>query len=172
MVDKGAVPAYDLSILKGKSSDSVSKGPAEIEISFGSKLRYLDLIQDLSENVTRIAGFDKDSCFWIGMSVREAVTNAIQHGNQLDESKRVSVSFLIASDRLVISVCDQGKGFEAVTVPDPLAEENLLKPSGRGIFYIRSFMDEVQYSLSPECGFEVKMQKKLNHAKQGVENEN
>ena len=138
----------------------MSKGSAEIEISFGSKLSYLELIQDLSDNVTRMAGFDKDSCFWIGMSVREAVTNAVQHGNQLDENKRVSVSFLIASDRLVISVCDQGKGFEIGTVPDPLAEENLLKPSGRGIFYIRSFMDEVEYSFSAECGFEVKMQKK------------
>ena len=145
----------------------MSKPSDEIEISFGSRLGYLDLIQDLSDRIARMVGFDEESLFWIGMSLREAVTNAIQHGNGLEESKRVGVRFLMSPERLVISVCDQGKGFDINELPDPLASENLLRPSGRGVFYIRSFMDEVKYSLSPGCGFQVTMQKKLNCANQG-----
>ena len=150
----------------------MNKGRGEIEISFESKLRYLDLIQDLSNNITRIVGFDDDNCYWIGMSVREAVVNAIQHGNQLDESKRVEVRFTLSPNCLVIAVFDQGKGFDETEIPDPLSPENLLKPGGRGIFYIRSLMDEVEYKRSQGSGFELKMQKKLNHARQGDQNEN
>ena len=115
----------------------MSKGSGEVEISFGSKLLYLDLIQGLSDDITRMAGFDEDSCHWIGMSVREAVVNAIQHGNQEDESKRVEVRFVMSPDHLVISVSDQGSGFDETKIPDPLAPQNLLKSSGRGVFYIR-----------------------------------
>ena len=104
------------------------------------------------------------------MSVREAVVNAIQHGNQEDESKRVEVRFVMSPDHLVISVSDQGSGFDETKIPDPLAPQNLLKSSGRGVFYIRSLMDEVEYRCSTGYGFEVKMQKKLNHARQGDEN--
>ena len=92
--------------------------------------------------------FDEDSAHWIGMSVRETVTNAIQHGNKLDLSKKVNICFEVFPDQLSISVRDQGNGFHADEVPNPLDSENLLKPSGRGIFYIRTFMDEVEFDLS------------------------
>lgn len=151
----------------------MDKGSHEIEVSFGSELRYLELIQEISDSVTRMVGFDEDSRFRIGVSVREAVVNAIQHGNGADETKKVEVRFAMAPDGLVISVHDEGRGFEMVDLPDPRDADNLLKSSGRGIFYMRSFMDDVEYKALPEHGFEVKMHKKLNHTKQGDQhNEN
>lgn len=150
--------------------DRVTNG--EVEIFFGSRFGYLDLIQDFSEAIGRMVGFDEDSRYWIGLSIRESVTNAIQHGNKLDESKKVAVRFQIMPDRLVICVQDQGEGFDDSKIPDPLDPDNLLKPSGRGIFYVRSFMDDVRYRVLPGGGLEMRMEKRLNHQKQGDENEN
>ena len=149
-----------------------STGPTgELELSFGSHLGYLDLIQELSEKIGRMAGFDEDARYWIGLSIRESVTNAVHHGNKLDATKKVGVRFESLPDRLVICVQDEGEGFAESDVPDALDPENLLKPSGRGIFYIRSFMDEVCYEILPEGGCEMRMEKRLNHKKQGEENE-
>src|SRR4029434_1437473 len=101
---------------------------------------YLDLVQTLTDCVTTFMGFDDDTAHWIGMSVRETVTNATQHGHKLDPMKKVEIRCDVASDQLEISVKDQGSGFQVDNLPNPLDPENLLKPSGRGIFYIRSFM--------------------------------
>jgi serine/threonine-protein kinase RsbW len=132
-----------------------------IEIKIGSALEYLDLVQTLTDCITEIMGFDVDTAHWIGMSVRESVTNAIQHGNKMDESKRVEISFEVAPDHLDISVRDEGTGFPIDQLPNPLDPENLLKPSGRGIFYIRSFMDEVEFIPHSLGGLEVHMVKKV-----------
>ncbi len=132
-----------------------------IEIRIGSALEYLDLVQTLSDCITEIMGFDEDTSHWIGMSVRESVTNAIQHGNKLDPSKRVDIAFEISPDHLEISVRDEGKGFQIDSLPNPLDPENLLRPSGRGIFYIRSFMDEVEFIPHSQGGMEVHMVKKV-----------
>ncbi len=132
-----------------------------IEIRIGSALEYLDLVQTMTDCITEFMGFDEDTAHWIGMSVRESVTNAIQHGNKLDQNKRVDISFEVASDHLAISVRDQGAGFEIDRLPNPLDPENLLKPSGRGIFYIRSFMDEVEFIPRSQGGMEVHMVKKV-----------
>jgi serine/threonine-protein kinase RsbW len=138
------------------------KTPANrIEMSIGSALEYLDLVQTLTDCVTSFMGFDEDTAHWIGMSVRESVTNAIQHGNKLDQSKKVDIRFDVASDQLEISVKDQGTGFQVNDLPNPLDPENLLKPSGRGIFYIRSFMDEVEFRPLSQGGMEVHMVKKV-----------
>ena len=130
-------------------------------MSIGSALEYLDLVQTLTDCVTSFMGFDEDAAHWIGMSVRESVTNAIQHGNKLDQSKKVDIRFDVASDQLEISVKDQGTGFQVNDLPNPLDPENLLKPSGRGIFYIRSFMDEVEFRPLSQGGMEVHMVKKV-----------
>ena len=143
----------------------------ELEISFGSHMGYLDLIQELSEKIGLMAGFDDDARYWIGLSIRESVTNAIQHGNKLDATKKVGIRFESLPDRFVICVQDEGEGFEESDIPDALDPENLLKPSGRGIFYVRSFMDEVCYKILPEGGCEMRMEKRLNQGKQGAENE-
>jgi serine/threonine-protein kinase RsbW len=132
-----------------------------IEVSIGSALEYLDLVQTITDCITNFMGFDEDSAHWVGMSVRESVTNAIQHGNKLDQNKKVDISFEVGPDRLAITVRDQGNGFRAEQLPNPLDPENLLKPSGRGIFYIRSFMDEVEFKPLSQGGMEVLMVKKV-----------
>jgi serine/threonine-protein kinase RsbW len=132
-----------------------------VEIRIGSALEYLDLVQTLSDCLTEFMGFDEDTGHWIGMSVRESVTNAIQHGNKLDPAKRVEIHFEVAPDHLEITVKDEGNGFQVDKLPNPLDPENLLKPSGRGIFYIRSFMDEVEFITHSQGGMEVHMVKKV-----------
>lgn len=125
-------------------------------------LEYLDLVQTVTNCITSFMEFDEDTAHWIGMSVRESVTNAIQHGNKLDPGKLVTIRFEIVPDHLDISVVDQGRGFQVDGLPNPLAPENLLKPSGRGIFYIRSFMDEVEFRPLSHGGMEVHMVKKVS----------
>jgi serine/threonine-protein kinase RsbW len=134
----------------------------EIEVIISSALDNLDLLQTLTDCITGFMNFDEDSAHWIGMSVREAVTNAIQHGNRLDIGKRVYICFEVAPDKLSISVRDQGNGFRADSIPNPLDSDNLLKSSGRGIFYIRAFMDEVEFRSPSQGGMEVIMAKKVS----------
>jgi serine/threonine-protein kinase RsbW len=134
----------------------------EIEVIISSALDNLDLIQTLTDCITSYMSFDEDSAHWIGMSVRESVTNAIQHGNKLDLSKKVDIRFEVTPEQLSISVRDQGNGFKADEIPNPLDASNLLKPSGRGIFYIRTFMDEVEFRSLSQGGTEVHMVKKVS----------
>ncbi len=140
----------------------MQKTANKIEVSIGSALEYLDLIQTIADCITRMMGFEEDSAHWIGMSVRESVTNAIQHGNKLDQNKRVDIRFNVEPDQLTISVKDQGTGFRVENLPNPLDPENLLKPSGRGIFYIRSFMDKVEFRTPSQGGTEILMVKKVS----------
>ena len=117
-----------------------------IRLEFGSAFDMLDFVQVVSDHVGRLAGLDEDQLHWVSVAVRESVVNAIKHGNKNDESKRVTVEFspvaAARADELVIRVEDQGEGFDPEEVADPLAPENILKSSGRGIFLIRNFMDE------------------------------
>ena len=133
-----------------------------IEVSIGSALEYLDLVQLVTDCITRFMEFDEDSSHWIGMSVRESVTNAIQHGNKLDQNKKVDIRFEVSPEQLDVYVTDQGNGFRIEDLPSPLDPENLLKPSGRGIFYIRSFMDSVEFRKLSRGGMEVHMVKRVS----------
>lgn len=144
----------------------------EISLSFGSDLAFIDLVQGVADNLSTLMGFEGDDLYWIGLSVREAVTNAVLHGNGRDRSKLVWVRFRIEADRLRISVCDQGVGILPQNLPDPLAPANLLKPGGRGIFFIRSFMDNVDFTSPPDGGHEIVMEKIRRVANQGEGNEN
>src|SRR5512144_2057278 len=105
----------------------MNKTANKIEVSIGSALEYLDLVQTVTDCVTSFMGFDEDTAHWIGMSVRESVTNAIQHGNKLDQNKKVDIRFEVSPDSLEISVKDQGNGFRVDDLPSPLDPENLLK---------------------------------------------
>ncbi|HET9525806.1 MAG TPA: ATP-binding protein [Pyrinomonadaceae bacterium] len=106
------------------------------------------------------SGISDDAAFGIDMAVREAVTNAVLHGNRQDENKTVDVTLKSSPDAVEISVHDQGPGFNPEDVPDPTAEENILKASGRGIFFMRSFMDEVNWLIRPGGGTTVRMLKR------------
>ncbi|HEU4433126.1 MAG TPA: ATP-binding protein [Pyrinomonadaceae bacterium] len=106
------------------------------------------------------SGITEDAAFGIDMAVREAVTNAVLHGNREDANKTVDVTLKSSPDAVEISVHDQGAGFNPEDVPDPTAEENILKASGRGIFFMRSFMDEVNWLIRPGGGTTVRMLKR------------
>jgi serine/threonine-protein kinase RsbW len=140
----------------------------EIDVAISSALENIELVQTLTDCITDLMKFDEDTAHWIGMSVRESVTNAIQHGNRLDLSKQVNICFKLNADQLAISVKDQGEGFQADDLPNPLDSDNLLKPSGRGVFYIRTFMDEVEFRTLPQGGMEVHMVKKVSSNKESI----
>lgn len=105
-------------------------------------------------------GISDDAAYGIDMAVREAVTNAVLHGNRQDENKTVDIVLKSSPDAVEISVHDQGPGFNPEDVPDPTASENILKTSGRGIFFMRTFMDEVDWLIRPEGGTTVRMLKR------------
>jgi serine/threonine-protein kinase RsbW len=136
-----------------------------IRLDIASAFDMLDFVEVIGGHMSRMVGFDEDALHWISIAVRESVANAMKHGNKGDESKRVAVEFTTAPavhpSELVIIVRDQGEGFDPEAIADPLAPENLLKSSGRGIFLIRSFMDDVQLSRVPGGGMEVRMVKRL-----------
>lgn len=102
-------------------------------------------VEALAEKLAGEAGLDEDTRFHVTMAIREATVNAVLHGNEYDPSKQVTVSFENTGKDLIFIVRDQGKGLDPATLPDPLAPENLLRGTGRGIFLIRSFMDEVNF---------------------------
>ncbi|HEV2764944.1 MAG TPA: ATP-binding protein, partial [Pyrinomonadaceae bacterium] len=130
------------------------------ELTFPSRIDSIDEAAAAAAEAARRFGFADDALFGIDMAVREAVTNAVLHGNQQDESKPVEVGFAGSPSALVITVRDRGTGFDPSSVPDPTAEQNLLKASGRGILFMRNFMDEVEWERHPEGGTLVRMTKK------------
>ena len=136
-----------------------------VRLDFPSHLDMLDVIQALTDHAGRIGGLDEEATHWVGVAVRESVINAIKHGNSEDHTKRVTVEIRLEPrtqpSRLVVRVLDQGPGFDPDSVADPLAPENLLRSSGRGIFFMRSFMDDITLQRMPEGGMEVRMVKKL-----------
>jgi serine/threonine-protein kinase RsbW len=136
-----------------------------VRLQFPSLFDMLDLVQVVSDRMGHLAAFDEDSIHWIGVAVRESVINAIKHGNREAPDKFVTVEFAFspadAPTEFIVRVTDQGQGFEPLQIADPLAPENILKSSGRGIFFMRSFMDDVQLQRAPDGGMEVRMVKKL-----------
>lgn len=107
------------------------------------------------------AGISDDAGFGIDMAVREAITNAVLHGNRQDESKLFEVQVKTTPESIEILVHDEGSGFKPEEVPDPTEAQNLLKTSGRGIFFMRNFMDQVDWVIKPEGGTTVRLFKKL-----------
>jgi len=127
----------------------------------------LDFVQVVSDHLARRVGLDEDAMHWVSVAIRESVINAIKHGNRNDSSKRVFVEFGTSMGEvpeLSIRVRDQGEGFDPELVANPLDPENLLKSSGRGIFLIRNFMDDVQLRRAPEGGMEISMLKRAQPA--------
>ena len=141
-----------------------ANGDHIVRLEFTSAFEMLDFVQVVSDHIARGIGLDEDSSHWVSVAIRESVINAIKHGNRNDSSKHVFVEFETATTdvpELTISVRDQGEGFDPEEVANPLAPENLLKSSGRGIFLIRNFMDDVQLQRAPEGGMEIRMVKRV-----------
>jgi serine/threonine-protein kinase RsbW len=126
-------------------------------------MESVDEVEAAAGKLATDAGLDEDACFHITMAVREAVINAVLHGNEYDPARQIAVSLENNGRNLVFVIADQGKGLDPDTLPNPLAPENLLRGTGRGIFLIRSFMDEVHFrQLHP--GTELTMVKHLTPA--------
>jgi serine/threonine-protein kinase RsbW len=106
-------------------------------------------------------GASEPVVFGLDMAVREAVTNAVFHGNKQDDAKQIRVAIKSSAQGIEISVHDEGAGFNPAAVPDPTAKENIMKTSGRGIFFMRNFVDEIEWLNPPEGGTTVRMTKKF-----------
>ncbi len=135
--------------------------PGRIDLWLASRYENIELVLALLDRVCRERGIDADTEHWIAMALREALANALKHGNRLDPAKRIWVAFSGGEGEFVAEVGDEGEGFDASGAPDPLAPENQMKTSGRGIFYMRSFMDEVAHSGGEAGGTVVTLRKKL-----------
>jgi serine/threonine-protein kinase RsbW len=131
-----------------------------VELNLPSRLASIDEAAAAVADAARRLGFDDDARFGIEMAVREAVTNAVLHGNRQDESVPVEVGVREAGAEMVVTVRDRGAGFDPSGVADPTAAENLLKANGRGILFMRNFMDDVRWEPHPEGGTVVRMTKK------------
>ena len=130
------------------------------ELSLPSRIETVAKAANAVADFVSRSGISEEAAFGIDMAVREAVTNAVVHGNEQDEQKAVELTLKSSPEAVEISVHDQGPGFNPNEVPDPTEEENILKTSGRGIFFMRSFMDEVDWFLPPEGGTTVRMLKR------------
>lgn len=130
------------------------------EINIPSRLESIDKAVVETINFAQRAGFSEEATYAIDMAVRETVANAVKHGNKLDETKQVEMTLRNSSDGLEIIIRDFGEGFKVEEVPDPTNPENLMKADGRGILFMKTFMDEVKWLNHAEGGMVVKMLKK------------
>lgn len=126
-----------------------------------STLESVDVAEEAVLHAAQEIGFDEDDLHRIGMSVRECMVNAVIHGNRYNARKKVRLTVSRAADRLSIVIADEGEGFDISSLPDPLANENLLRHSGRGIFLIKAFMDDFRVRRLDPAGTEVTLVKYL-----------
>ena len=131
----------------------------KVERLLDSTLDSVDTAEALAMRVASKAGFSEDDRNAIGMAVRECMVNAVVHGNQYNARKKVQLSIAATRERLTVKIADEGGGFDLKSLPDPLAPENLLKQSGRGIFLIRAFMDEFSVERRSGAGSEATLVK-------------
>ena len=130
-----------------------------MDLVLDSTLESVDTAEEAVLREAQDLGFDEDDLHRIGMSVRECMVNAVVHGNRYNARKKVRFTVSRTPDRLVVSITDEGEGFDIASLPDPLANENLLRHSGRGLLLIQAFMDEFQLRSREPKGTEVKMVK-------------
>jgi len=134
--------------------------PQRVSYRLESTLDSVNKAEQMADQVASQAGFDEDTRGGISMAVREGMINAVLHGNAYDSAKHVNLTFEQTGPELIVTIADEGKGFIPEEVPNPLAPENLLKESGRGIFLMRTFMDEVRFRKL-NSGTEITLIKRL-----------
>jgi serine/threonine-protein kinase RsbW len=141
--------------------ENASHTPEAVERLMDSTLESVDSAEELAVGMAERAGIDEDELMKIGMAVRESMVNAVVHGNRYNAHKKVRFSVAANAEHFTIRIADEGEGFDFNSIPDPLAPENLLKTSGRGIFLMRSFMDDFQMRHLDSGGTEVTLIKNL-----------
>ncbi|HEY3174292.1 MAG TPA: ATP-binding protein [Candidatus Polarisedimenticolia bacterium] len=132
-----------------------------VEMTLNSRVDLTNLVHAASDEICRLAGMEEDAMLNLGLALREATVNAMKHGNRMDETKPVRVTFDVRSDRLEVQIKDQGEGFDFGRNVDPRLPENINKTNGRGLFLIRNFVDEVRFFHTPGTGMTVSLVKKL-----------
>jgi serine/threonine-protein kinase RsbW len=153
--------------------DLVDSGPRiapmpvdyRFHLAVGSRFENIELVQVVLRDCLQRLGMDDDAQHWVDLAVREALANAIKHGNVQDPDKQVHVDLAVEGEDLVIRVEDEGLGFDPSALGDPLDPENLMRPNGRGIFYMRSFMDDITYGSGPGGGTMVTLRKRFTGPK-------
>jgi serine/threonine-protein kinase RsbW len=136
-----------------------SSATRTLDILLESTLDSVDSAEALVLKIAREIGFEEDDLHDLGMAVREAMVNAVVHGNRYNLKKKVHLSVGQGTDRVSIQITDEGEGFERTELPDPLAEENLLRQSGRGLLLIQAFVDEFHMERVPPLGTQIRMVK-------------
>lgn len=145
--------------------------PAEsspFQLTIGSRFENIELVQAVLSDALSAYDMDDESRHWVDLAVREAVANAIKHGNRQEPDKRVEIDLELTDEELVIRVRDEGEGFDPASIIDPLAPENRLRPNGRGIFYMQKLMDEIDYDFQPGRGTELTLKKRLGSQPEGA----
>jgi len=153
----------------GQATITIMSGSSEqtncaAELEFPSNLESVDTAEATALEIAAQCGVGEDELHRVGMSVREAMVNAIVHGNKYNRNKKVRLRIDRSADTFTVTISDEGQGFDPEAVPDPNTEENVLRQSGRGIMLIRAFMDEYHVNARPQGGTEVKLVKKIEKA--------
>ena len=137
----------------------------DVHLEIHSTIEALDLVQAVTDHIAGRLGLDEEGLHWTSMAVRESVINAITHGNKSDPDKLVFIDFGATPESepadFIVRVRDQGSGFDPGCLSDPLTPDNVLKASGRGIFLIKQFMDDVSIARTPDGGMEMRMLKHI-----------
>jgi len=136
-------------------------GWRSFELTIPSRLEEMEAVHALIAEAVEEYRLNSEMAHWIELTISESMINAIQHGNKADPAKRATLKISSSGDAIEIIVEDEGKGFTLDKIADPTDKANLLKPSGRGILIIRSFMDEVDLSQREGGGSRLRMVKKL-----------
>lgn len=138
-----------------------------VKIELNSRISYVDLLHEMTEDLARRARFAKPAALDLALAVREAFINAVKHGNGMDENKKVEVEFERNASFFRVWVRDEGRGFDWDHAPDPRAEVNLDRTSGRGIFFMKNFVDAVSFNRRPGKGTEVVLEKRIEPPARG-----
>ena len=136
--------------------------PRTFALSIPSRLEEMHAVHALVDEAVKEYGLSEELAHWLELTISESMINAIQHGNCCDPAKKATLKISSAGDLLEIIVEDQGQGFALDTVADPTDAANLMKPGGRGILIIRSFMDEVDLTRSEDGGTRLRMVKNIS----------
>jgi len=139
----------------------MAKTAQRLEVTLDTLIESVDLAEGIAQRVAQAAGFGEDDIHKLSMAVREGAINAFTYGNCQDPHKKITLVIEFEPEKLVIHIMDQGCGFEITEIPDPLAEENLLRTSGRGLFLMRAFTDEFTVQRAPGGGTDLVMAKNL-----------
>ena len=145
--------------------------PVSAHLVLASRFENIEVAERALHDLCSAAGCDGDQLYWVVTALREALANAVRHGNHLQPERKVHVDLSVDSGAVTIRVDDEGEGFDPSQIPDPTVPENLLRPSGRGIFYMQQFMNRVQFSRAPGGGTSVLMVKHLQPTTRSAENE-